>query len=65
MTTEPSEQPRKRLSELVGEEVGRQTVEREQDAAYADLPEKFNPADPGGSFAKRITQRIQQQRFEQ
>jgi hypothetical protein len=64
MTESTAPQPRK-LSELVAAEVQRQTTEREEDAAYADLPETFDASNPGGTFAKRITQRIQQKRFEQ
>ena len=55
--------PRQRLSERVGAEVQRQTIEREQEAAFADPVDKFDPANPGGTMAKRITQRIQQERF--
>jgi hypothetical protein len=66
MENEPIElepEPRKRLAQLVGEAVARQENERAEDAAYADLPENFDPANPGGTFAKRVTQRIAQQRL--
>jgi len=56
-------QPRKRLSELVGEEVQRQEDQRLEDQAWADLPEKFDPSNPGSTFAQRVTQKILQQRF--
>ena len=58
-------QPRKRLAELVGEEVQRQTTERETEEAYADLPEKFDPSNPGSTFAKKVLQRLEQARLEQ
>ena len=61
---EPIEQP-KRLSELVAEEIARQTAERELEDAFAAPPEPSNtPADPGSSFGRRVSQRIQQARFE-
>ena len=56
---------RKRIGELVAEEVERQTSERNEDLAYADLEEKFDPSNPGGTFAKRITQRLRQQSLAQ
>jgi hypothetical protein len=64
MNTE-SEPRKKRLCELVGEEVRRQENERGEDMAYADLSEAFDASNPGSTFAERITQRIQQRRFEQ
>jgi hypothetical protein len=67
MTTESAEsEPRKRISELVGEELQRQTIEREEEQAFADLSEdSFDASNPGSTFAKRVTQRIQQQRLSQ
>ena len=64
-TAESQPKPRRKLAELVGDEVGRQRTEQEQEQAYADPVEKFNPSNPGGVMARRIVQRIQQQRFEQ
>jgi len=67
--SEPNEaeqltEPRKRLSELIGEEIARQSLEREREAAYADLPETPEPANPGSNFARRVVQKMQQKRFE-
>jgi hypothetical protein len=64
-TAEEPQQPRKRLFQLVGEEVGRQCLEREREQAFAITDEKFDPSNPGGVMARRIMQRIQQQRFEE
>jgi hypothetical protein len=59
----PETEPRKRISEVVSDEIARQESERAEEAAYADLPEKFDPSAPGSTFAKRICQRIRQQRL--
>ena len=67
---ETSPEPRQRLSERVAAEVARQTTEREIEAAYSDLddappiPQHRRTSDCS-PLAKRITQRIQQSRFEQ
>lgn len=63
------EQPQTRapgtLASRVAANIESQKTEQEQEAAFADPPEKFDPANPGGTFARRVSQQIQQKRFEQ
>ena len=55
-----NEQPPKRLAELVSEEVARQRLQQEEEAAYAVIENepKHDPSNPGGAFGKRIAARI-------
>jgi hypothetical protein len=62
---EPTNTPRRRIATIVAENVSQQETERDQEKAFAEVPEKFNPADPGSRFAKRVSNAIQQKRFEQ
>jgi hypothetical protein len=71
MNTEPNDdtqsqlQPLGSLASRVAACIESQRTEQEQEIAYANLPEPAHtPADPGSTFARRVTQRIQQQRFE-
>jgi hypothetical protein len=70
MDTEPnitqSPERRQTLAEKVGEELARQTFEREQERAdhlvmTDDSEIKHDPSNPGRSFAQRIFKRLAEQ----
>ena len=61
----PTPPQKKRLCEIIAREIAAQENERDQENAYTEPPEKFDPSNPGSRFGKRVSNAIQQKSFEQ